>query len=193
VKQFLSLITAIIIVGATTNLAQAADKYKLDPRHTNIIWKAGHLGFSFPSGKFTNTEGTLFLDEKDLSKSKIEVTIKLATITTGDKKFDNHLASPDFFNVQKFKVANFKSTKVIMKSKNKAMIHGALTLNGITKPIVLNAKLNKLGISPASQKKTAGLSATATIKRSEFGIKFGLPGIEDNVKIDIETEAILAN
>ncbi len=191
-KHILSLITAITIVVATTNLAQAADKYNLDPRHTNIIWKAGHLGFSFPSGKFTKTEGTLILDEKDLSKSKIEVTINLATITTGEKKFDGHLSSPDFFNVKKYKVAKFKSTKVIMKTANQANIHGALTLNGITKPVILNAKLNKIGPSPATKLKTAGFSATTTIKRSEFGINFGLPAIEDNVRIDIETEAILA-
>ncbi len=192
-KHFLSLITAIIIVSATTNLAKAADKYKLDPRHTNITWKAGHFGFSFPSGKFTNTEGVLTLDEKDLSKSKIEVSINLATINTGEKKFDAHLSSPDFFNVKKYKVAKFKSTKIIMKSGNQAKVHGAPTLNGITKPVILNAKLNKIGPSPATKQKTAGFSATTTIKRSEFGIKFGLPAIEDNVKIDIETEAILAN
>lgn len=191
-KHLYSLFAALTILAASTNLSLAAEKYKLDPRHTNIIWKVGHFGFSFPSGKFTNTEGTLILDEKDLSKSKIEVTIKLATITTGEKKFDNHLSSPDFFNVKKFKVAKFKSTEIVMKSNNKAKIHGALTLNGVTKPIVLDAKLNKIGPSPATKQKTAGFSATATIKRSEFGIKFGLPAIEDNVKIDIETEAILA-
>ena len=191
-KLLQSLIYACLTILFTTQLAIAAEKYTIDPNHTNITWKAGHLGFSFPSGKFTKTEGVLHLDQKNLEKSKIEVTIHTASILTGIEKFDTHLKSADFFNSSKHKLAAFTSTKIVMSSKTSGKIHGNLTLNGVTKPVILNATLNKVGPNPFTKAQTAGFSATATIKRSEFKIKYGLPAISDDVNLDIELEAILA-
>ena len=191
-KLLQSFFFACLTIAVTANIAVAAEKYNIDPNHTNIIWKAGHLGFSFPSGKFTKTDGVLLLDQKNLDKSKIEVTIHTASINTGIEKFDAHLKSPDFFNSAKHKLAEFKSTKIVMSSKTQGKVHGDLTLNGVTKPVVLNATLNKVGPNPFNKAQTAGFSATAKIKRSEFNIKYGLPAIADEVALDIELEAILA-
>lgn len=185
------LLFSVLLFLLSTNFANAAKTYKLDQNHTNIIWSANHFGFSSPSGKFTDVEGTIVLDEQSPSQSKVEIAIKTASIATGIEKFDNHLKSADFFNIAKFSTAKFISTEINQTAKNIAKVKGNLTLLGITKPVTLNVRLNKIGLNPISQKQTVGFSALATIKRSEFGMNFGIPGISDEVKLTIETEAVL--
>ena len=185
-KTLLALATIASLQLSTT--ANAADRYTFDPNHTNITWSANHFGFSNPSGKFNDVEGFIILDEKNPAKSSVDVTIKIASLQTGIEKFNNHLKTDDFFDVEKFTTARFVSEKIELLGKNKAKIRGQLTLHGATKPITLNAKLNKIGIISFTQVKTAGFSADATIKRSEFGINFGIPGVSDEVKIHIEAE-----
>lgn len=185
-KKFLS---ALILSFSLASSANAADTYKLDPSHTNVVWFANHFGFSNPSGKFTNVEGTLTLDEQNPSQSKVEVVVKIDSLITGVEKLDAHLKSDNFFNVEKFTTAKFISTKVTQTARNIAKVDGNLTLLGVTKPITLNVRLNKIGISPVTQKKTAGFSVIGSIKRSDFGMNFGIPGISDEVKLNIESEA----
>lgn len=169
--------------------AMAADTYTLDPNHTNVFWQANHLGFSNPSGKFGDVTGTLTLDEAKPENSKVDVLIKPAVMVTGIAKFDDHLKSKDFFNVDKFPTATFKSTKVERIGDDAAKVTGDLTLLGVTKPVVLDVKLNKIGDNPMSKIKTAGFSATTTIKRSDFGMDMAIPNVSDEVKITIESEA----
>jgi len=169
--------------------ANAAESYKLDPHHTSVVWTANHFGFSNPSGKFSEVEGDLVLDEKHPAKSKVNVVIKMANLFTGYDKFDNHLKSADFFNIEKYTTATFTSKKINLTGKNSAKVMGDLTLLGVTKPVTLNVKMNKIAVSPISQKKTAGFTATAVIKRSDFGIDYAIPAVGDNVKLLIEAEA----
>lgn len=185
----LFLLLALITFSVS---AHAADTYKFDPHHTNITWSANHFGFSSPSGKFVESEGAVVLDNQNASRNKVEITIKTYSINTGLPEFDDHLKGVNFLNVAKFPTAKFVSTQVITQGANMATVSGNLTLLGVTKPVVLDVKLNKLALNPFSQKKTAGFSAKATIKRSEFGMNFGTPGVSDEVKINIEAEAILS-
>ncbi len=173
--------------------ANAADIYKFDPNHSTVSWSASHFGFSNPSGKFTDLEGSINLDEKNPQNSSVDVTIKIASLTTGIAKFDSHLKSSDFFNLEKYQTAKFVSTGVRVIGKDFAKVSGNLTICGITQSVVLDVKLNKIGIAMMSQKKTVGFSARTTIKRSRFGINFGLPGVSDEVKINIEAEGIIAS
>ncbi len=170
----------------------AADTYKIDPNHANIVWEANHFGFSNPSGKFNGIDGTITLDEADPQNSRVEAIIDINSLNTGLAKFDTHLKSADFFNVEKFATAKFVSTKIETTSKNTAKITGDLTILGITKPVTLNARLNKIGNHPFLQIKTIGFSATTTIKRSDFGMNYGIPGVSDNVKLRLEIEANLS-
>jgi len=185
----LFLLLALIAFSVPAN---AAETYKFDPNHTNINWSANHFGFSTPSGKFAESEGALILDELNPNNSKVEITIKTTSIITGLPEFDNHLKGANFLNVAKFPTAKFVSTQVISQGTNMAKVSGNLTLLGITKPVVLDARLNKLALNPFSQRKTAGFSAKIIINRSEFGMNFGTPGVSDEVKINIEAEAILS-
>lgn len=191
-KKISILITTLSLISSLANAASNSDKYIFDPTHTSATWSANHFGFSNPSGKFSNIEGELILDEKHPNKSSVNVKINIAGINTANEKFDNHLKSEDFFNVKKFSTANFLSKKIVITGKNSAKVYGDLTFMGISKEIILNVKLNKIGINPIVNKKTAGFSANATIKRSDFGINYALPAIADEVKISIEAEANLS-
>ena len=190
-KRYNSLFAALVFSSFLSFPALAAgENYTLDPNHTNVVWSANHFGFSNVYGKFAKVEGKLTLDEAKPEASKLSVVVTPASIITGIDKFDAHLKSDAFFDVEKFATATFESTKVVVTEPGKkAIVTGNLTLHGVTKPIALDVTLNKIGEQPMTKKKTAGFSATTTIKRSDFGMTFALPGVSDDVKIIIESEA----
>ena len=171
--------------------AQAADTYKLDPANTSIVWTSDHYGFSSPTGKFTQSEGVLTLDEVSPQNSSVEISINTNSVMSGSTQLDDVIKGKDFLDATKFPTAKFVSTSVILKNRTSAKITGNLTLLGITKPVILNVKLNKIGANPITNIKTVGFSANTTIKRSDFGMNFGIPGINDQVKLFIESEGIL--
>lgn len=179
---------ALLSFPLATN-ANAADTYTLDPTHTTVIWNANHFGYSKPHGLFPLVEGTLQLDEANPEASTLEVTVPTTKLTTGIEKFDAHLKNADFFNVEKFPTATFKSTKVEKTGDKTAKVTGDLTLVGVTKPVTLDVTFNQKMANPMSQKETVGFSATGTIKRSDFGINYALPHVSDEVPLVIEAEA----
>lgn len=186
------LLSAAVLTLLAPQVFAAPETYTLDPMHTNIVWSANHVGFSNPSGKFATVSGSLVLDEAAPANSKVTVEIDPASIVTGLPKFDEHLKSKDFFNVVQFPKASFVSDKVEVTGKDTAKVTGNLTLLGVTKPVVLDVKLNKIGENPFSKVKTAGFSAKTTIKRSEFGMNYGIPAVSDDVVLSIESEANVA-
>lgn len=187
----LSGLLAAVMLLPLSAPAKASDTYKLDPNHTAITWHISHFGFSSPSGKFMNVDGAVTLDEASPANSKVTVTIPVNMIDTGVPKLDEHLKTDQFFDAAKYPTATFTSDKVEITGKDSAKVDGNLTLHGVTKPVVLNVKLNKLGMNMMN-KKTVGFSATANLKRSDYGMTTYLPGLGDDVAIDIESEANLA-
>ncbi|HOO51178.1 MAG TPA: YceI family protein [Alphaproteobacteria bacterium] len=185
----LSAATTAIMFGAVSSANAAAETYTFDPFHTNLYWQANHFGFSNPSGKFATVSGTVTLDEKSPELSKVDVTVNTGSISTGIDLFNEHLRADKFFNSEQFPTATFSSNKVEITGPDTAVVTGDLTLVGVTKPVTLDVKLNKIGENPISKLKTAGFSATGVVKRSEFGISYALPGVSDEVQIAIEAEA----
>jgi polyisoprenoid-binding protein YceI len=169
----------------------ASEIYEFDSNHTQIIWHADHFGFSHPAGKFSDISGKINFNEDKPEKSSLEVLIKISSLNTGLKKFDDHLLGVDFFDAVKYPTAKFISNKIQITKRNQAKIFGELTLRGVKKNIVLDVNLNKIGVNPFSQKKTMGISANTKINRSDFGIDYALPGVGNQVYIDIEAEATL--
>lgn len=165
-----------------------ADVWTLDPQHTYVLWHVSHLGFSTQAGKWYAT-GTLDLDKDNPESSKLHVTINLSDMATGLSELDKHLKGKQFFDVAQYPTATFASTKVNLTGEKSAMVTGMLTLHGVSKPVVLDVKLNQSGMNPISNKMTVGFSATTTINRSDFGMTTLLPSIGDEIKIDIEAEA----
>jgi len=171
-----------------THLFAAVETYTLDPMHTYVLWHINHFGFSNPSGKWF-AEGSLVLDKDKPQNNKVNAIIHIANIVTGIPDLDKHLMGPLFFDVTKFPTATFVSDKIDVTGKETATVYGILILHGVSNPITLNVTLNKAGGNPITNKMSVGFSANTIIKRSSFGINTLLPGLGDEVTINIEAEA----
>jgi polyisoprenoid-binding protein YceI len=191
-RIFTRLLASVLLFLACSMSAFAdAETFQLDPGHTYVLWRISHFGFSYPAGKWM-ANGTLVLDEKKPQDSKVNVIIKIGEIDTGNPKLTEHLLSKAFFDVAQFPDATFVSDHVTLTGKDTAKVTGILTLHGVSKPVTLNVKLNKIGTNPITDKKAVGFSATTTIKRSDFGMETLLPALGDEVKINIEAEGQMA-
>ncbi|MGB3946922.1 MAG: YceI family protein [Bacteroidia bacterium] len=191
IQNLVALFSLVIIsFGFAFSAHAAAEVYTFDPNHTTVLWHANHFGFSNPSGKW-QVEGSLVFDRDNPKDSKVNVMVQIAEISTGIKELDKHLKEKLFFDVEQFPTAIFISDKVTMTSHDTAKVEGILTFHGVSKPIILNVKLNKEGINPINNKQTIGFTASTQFNRSAFEMNSLLPGISDEVKIDIEAEATL--
>lgn len=178
-------------------LAAGTDKYTFDGAHTSIGFDALHLGIFKAHGTFNKFDGTLNYDEKDVTKSSVDVTIDITSIDTRNEMRDKHLNSPDFFDSAKFPTGTFKSTKVVAGKDGKLSITGDLTLRGVTKSVVLDAAI--LGSAEDDWgNHRLGFTASTTINRMDFGIawnkihKSGAVTVGPNIDIVISGEAIQA-
>ena len=172
----------------------ASETYVLDPTHTNPNFSVNHLGMSTVYGHFERATGKVVLDRAAKTGS-IEVKIPTATISTGDAKRtdgqrsrDDHLRSTDFFNVAEFPDMVFKSTKLSFSGDKLQTAEGTLTLLGVTKPGTLTATAFNCGVNPMIKKDMCGADLVGSIKRSDFGMKYGVPAIGDEVKLFIAVE-----
>jgi len=178
------------VPGKTDPARVTAGTYSTDPAHSQVGFEIMHFGFNPFYGLFGDVAGTLTIDPKNLSAAKVDVTIPVASVVTVSKGLNEHLlrpgkdgGKPDFFGPTPA-AARFVSTGVVAKG-TEAKITGNLTLNGITKPVVLEAEFTGAGTNPYSKKATVGFEAEATIKRSDFGITTALPFVGDEVELDI--------
>lgn len=178
--------------GSRNPAAVAAGTYTADPAHTLVTWTVSHLGFSPYTGIFGDIAGTLTLDPKNLAATRVDVTIPVSKVTTASSGLTAHLTragkdggKPDFFGAAATD-AHFVSTRVVASGQT-ARVTGNLTLNGVTRPVTLDASFYGAGKAPAMMggKDNVGFHATATIKRSDFGVSFAIPVVSDEVKLDI--------
>lgn len=180
---------ALALALASVHAFAEAGTYQIDVPHTQTFFSVNHMGFSNSTGFFRVKEGTLVFDDADWSKSKVDVTLDIASLQFGDKTWNEHVSDAKFFNVAKFPTARFVSEKVEKIDATTGKATGTLTLLGVSKPVTLNFTKNKVDKNPMSNKPYAGFSATATIKRSDWGMTAYLPNIGDEVKLRIELEA----
>ena len=176
------------LLGAAVSVQAAPVTYKLDPSHTMVLFSWNHFGYSNPTADFGLGEGTLVFDEQHPAASSVQVSLPLAMLDTHVPALDKHLKEPDFFNADKYPVVTFKSTAVQPLGGNKFKVTCNLTVNGVTRPVVLDATLNKIGPHPMSKAQSIGFDATASIKRSDFGMGAYVPNVSDAVNIRITTE-----
>ncbi len=185
----LRLLVLAGLIGAAATAQAAPVTYKMDPGHTMVLFSWNHFGYSNPTANIGLGDGTLVFDDKDASKSSVDVTLPLANLDTHVSALDEHLKKPDFLDADKYPTITFKSTKVQAAGGNQYKVSGDLTVHGVTKPVVLDATLNKSGEHPMMKVPTVGFDATTTIKRSDFGVGAYVPNISDEIKIHITTEA----
>lgn len=176
------------LLAAVTVTAQAADTYKIDPVHSSIGFGVMHLNVTNVYGRFNDVSGTMVFDKEDPSKSSLDVQVKIDSIDTHEPKRDQHLKSPDFFNAKEFPVMTFKSNKVEAQG-DVYKISGDFTLHGVTKPITVEFKKGAEAKGMQNEIRTGG-ETHFTIKRSDFGMKFMLGAVGDEVKIIVSLEGI---
>ena len=167
----------------------AAD-YTLDPGHTYPNFTISHLGFSTMYGRFNTTSGTMSFDPENKTGS-VEVVIDASSIDTGHQKRDEHLMSPDFLNVVEFPEITFKSTGVEFDGDALSKVNGDLTIMGTSNPVTLEITHMNCGAHPMNQKQVCGFDAKAAIKRSDFGVSYGLPALGDDMNLMFEVEAFM--
>lgn len=177
-------LTAQGMPGAADVSRVQAGIYTVDPNHTQVVWKVNHLGISPLYGAFGAPTGTLTLDPRAPGAAKLDLTFPMSGLTVTSPAFAKHLATPDFFDVATFPDARFVSTRVVA-SGTSAKITGNLTLHGVTKPVVLDARFYGAGTNSMSKKLNIGFQATGTLKRSDFGLGGAVPMVSDAVELQI--------
>jgi polyisoprenoid-binding protein YceI len=186
-----ALLSVAMLLGFTS-FASANSTYIIDTAgvHYYAGFQISHLGFSTMHGRFDTLSGTIKYDDAEPTNSQVSVTIKASSINTNMAKRDAHLKSPDFFNVEEFSDITFVSTKLVKTGEKTAKMTGNLTMMGVTRSITLDTTLINIGANPFSKAPTAAWSARGTIKRSDFGSKYGAPAIGDEVTLIIDIEAL---
>jgi polyisoprenoid-binding protein YceI len=178
--------------GSKSLAAVTGGTYTVDPSHTLIGWRVDHMGFNDYFGLFGDSTGTLTIDPKNPNAAKVDITIPVSKVTTASAGLTAHLlragkdgGPPDFFGPAPAD-AKFVSTAV-KASGMKAKITGNLTLNGVTKAVVLDTEFAGAGQAPPMMggKENVGFHAKTIIKRSDFGVKMGIPIVSDAVALDI--------
>ena len=186
---------AAVVLALGTASAFAADVYNIEPSHTFPSFEADHMGgLSVLRGKFTKSSGTIELD-RAAKTGKVDITIDASSIDFGHAKLNEHVKSPDMFDVQKYPTAVYKGKSIKFDGDKPVKVEGDLTLHGITKPVTLTINKFKCMQHPMLKREVCGADASAEFKRSDFGINYGVDnfGFLPEVKLAIEVEAIKAN
>ncbi|MBJ6752424.1 YceI family protein [Geomonas anaerohicana] len=195
-KRTIATIAAVAAL-ALPALASAST-WNIDPDHSSVGFKVRHLMVSNVKGNFEKHKGTVEINDKDITKSKVFVTIDTASVNTNVAKRDEHLRSADFFDVAKYPTMTFNSKKVAKAGKGKLKVTGDLTLHGVTKEVVLNVE------GPAKESKDpwgnfrSGVTASTKINRKDFGLVYnaaletGGVAVGEDVDINLEIEMIKA-
>jgi polyisoprenoid-binding protein YceI len=194
-KVFPMMRTAFLLLPlglAAAPALAAPEKYVLDAGHSQILFSYDHLGYSTSHGMFSGFEGTIMFDQADPAASTVTVSFPVKTMLTGWQERFDHFMSADFFAATDDETVTFTSTAIEVTGEKTAKITGDLTLNGVTKPVVLDAMLTQAGEHPMAAKPWAGFSATTSVVRSDFGLGMFAPFVGDTVNIEISVEAMKA-
>jgi polyisoprenoid-binding protein YceI len=171
-----------------------ASTWEIDPSHSSVEFQVRHLMVTTVKGSFEKLKGTIELNDKDITKSSVDVTVETASVNTHEPRRDGHLRSADFFDAEKFPVATFKSTKVERAGKDKLKVTGDLTIHGVRKPVVLMVDGPSAALKDPFGRTVRGLSAKGKLNRKDYGINWnktldaGGVMVGDEVKLEISAE-----
>ena len=168
--------------------------YTLDPAHTQVQFSWNHLQYSNPEAGFDDITGTLLWDTDDIAQRSVDVTIAVESLHSHVAVLDQKLKSAEFLDAPNYPTMRFVSTRVerMQDATGHMRISGSLTVHGITRPVSLDAQINRVGVYPMLEVPAAGFSANTVIKRSEFDVGAGIPYVGDELKVRITTEALEA-
>ncbi|MDH3661159.1 MAG: YceI family protein [Alphaproteobacteria bacterium] len=185
-------LAAALLTGPSPSKAEPAE-FLLDPDHTYITFFVSHIGYSDLAGMFLESSGSFTYDEDAKELKNAKITVNTDSVFSNHTERDKHLKSADFLNTREFPEMTFVATKAEKLSDTEGKVTGDLTLLGVTKPITLDVTYNKAGNYPFGDGHYAlGFDATASFKRSDFGMSYGVDGniVGDEIKLVIGVEGI---
>jgi polyisoprenoid-binding protein YceI len=183
------LAAAIATLLAASPAFAELETYTVDPAHTRPTYEVSHLGYSMQRGRFNKASGKITLDTA-AKKGSADIAIDTASVDSGVPKLDEHLRSEDFFNAAKNPQITFRSSNFKFDGDKVKSATGDLTMNGVTKPVTLTATMFNCGPHPMTKKKQCGGDFVTTLKRSDYGMKYALPVLGDDVTLRIPVESI---
>jgi polyisoprenoid-binding protein YceI len=189
-KRFAPFLSFTILLACAALQSRAADTYKVDPVHSSAIFRIQHANIGYVWGRINDPAGGYTLDPADPTRSTFNVELQVNNVDTHNDKRDAHLKSPDFFNAKQFPTVTFKSTAVKKGASDKVLdVTGDLTLHGVTKSVTIPVELTGQGQFPPGTQR-AGVEATFTIKRTDFGMDKMVGMVGDEVRLVIALEAV---
>lgn len=177
-----------LLAAAGSAQAQSAT-YAIDPTHTFVNFEASHFGTSTIRGRFDKKDGGVTFDKAGKS-GKAEITIDMASVSTGVGPLDGHLKGKDFFNVAEHPTAKFVGDTFSFNGDKVSAVTGTLTFLGKTQPVTLTATRFNCYMNPMLKREVCGGDFETTVQRTQFGNSYGVPGIPDNIKLLIQIEAV---
>jgi polyisoprenoid-binding protein YceI len=183
-----ALVAAIAALATALPAAAAVETFTIDSRHTFPAFEVSHFGMSIQRGRFNKTSGKITVD-REAKTGSVDVTIDAASVDTGEPKLGDHLRAADFFNASAHPTITFKGTKFNFEGDKVKTVDGELTMLGTTKPVTLTAQHFNCGNHPMNKKVMCGAEFTTTIKRSDWGMKYAVPAVADDVLLRINVEA----
>ena len=183
---------ALALLSTPVAAFAAAEKYELDASHSQIVFEYNHLGFSTTYGMFSGFGGEIMFDQENPAASSVTVSFPVRSMMTGWEGRFEHFMADDFFGAGEDEMVTFTSTSIEVTGDNTALITGDLTLNDVTKEVVLDATLNQAMDHPMANKPWAGFNATTTLLRTDYNLGMFAPYVSDEVKVNISVEAMKA-
>ncbi len=182
--------TALSVVGFALVVPSIshATEYTIDKAHSAAMFKAHHLGAGYTYGQFLDVTGTIKSDQANPAGDMVDVTVKTDSLTSHEENRDKHLKSPDFFNTKQFPTLTFKSKSVAKVDDKTLNVTGDLTIHGVTKPVTAKVTYTGTGKNPQNGTEMIGYETTIAIKRSDYGMIFMVPMIDDDVTLIIALE-----
>jgi polyisoprenoid-binding protein YceI len=188
VATFAVLVLALVAPRSADAVTNASNSYAIDTSHSSLVFKVRHAGIADFYGRFNDIRGTLEYDEANIGASSIRVTVNAGSVDTANEKRDNHLRSPDFFNSRQFPSLTFTSTSVA-EADGGLVVQGEFEMLGKKMPVT--AQVDRIGSGEIRGKRALGFTAHFTVRRSDFGMTYGLGGsLGDDVEVTLAIEAI---
>lgn len=184
----LLLLVSVISFGAPVADAEAKN-YEIELAHSFFMFRVKHLNVGYTYGRFNDLSGTFSFDEENPARSSVEISVKVTSVDTNNTKRDDHLRSPDFFNVNQFPAMTYKSTSVKKLPDGSFEVAGDLALHGVTKPVSMTVRKTGEGDDPWGNYRI-GFEGAATIKRSDFGMTNMTEAVADTIWITVAVEGI---
>jgi polyisoprenoid-binding protein YceI len=183
--RYLALAVSLAVFPALA----APESYTIDPRHTFPSFEIGHMGMSLQRGRFNKTSGKITVDTAARTGT-VDVSIDAASIDTGLDKLEEHVRAEDFLQASAFPTITFKGSQLTFDGEKLKSVGGDLTIRGVSRPVTLTATQFNCGSHPMTKKPMCGGEFVTTIKRSDWGMKYAIPALADDMTLRINVEAM---